>query len=102
MTTFNDTAQLHGHGLLAVADRHDRNAGVEHVLRRAGTSLAGDGVRAAGEDHALRLQLLKSFARLLIRPDFAIDARLANAPGNQLRDLAAEIDDEDGFRMGVV
>ena len=27
--------------------------------------------------------------------DFAIDARLAHAPGDQLRDLRAEVDDED-------
>ena len=27
--------------------------------------------------------------------DFAIDARLAHAPGDELRDLRAEVDDED-------
>ena len=27
--------------------------------------------------------------------DFAIDARLAHTPGDQLRDLRAEVDDED-------
>jgi hypothetical protein len=32
--------------------------------------------------------------------DLAIDAALADAPGDELRDLAAEVDDENAFVVG--
>ncbi|MGH7083678.1 MAG: hypothetical protein ACREFN_01625, partial [Acetobacteraceae bacterium] len=36
------------------------------------------------------------------RPDLAIDAALAHAAGNQLRELAAEIEDQDPFGGGIL
>ncbi len=53
--------------------------------------------RPAGEDDALGLQPLERFFGGVERRDLAIDAGLAHAPRDQLRHLAAEVDDEDGF-----
>ncbi len=54
---------------------------------------------AAGEDDGLRLDAPEGFVGRLEGNDLGIDAGLADAPGDQLRDLAAEIDDEDGVGM---
>src|SRR5262249_15939110 len=51
--------------------------------------------RAAGEDHRLRLHRLEGRLRLLERHDLAIHLLLADAPGDELGDLRAEVDDED-------
>src|ERR1700730_16790770 len=48
----------------------------------------------AGEDPAFPPHLTKSRFRLLERHDFGIDALLAHPARDQLRDLAAEIDDQ--------
>ena len=54
----------------------------------------------AGEDHALGLKAVKSLLSSVERSDLGIDAGFADAPGDQLGNLAAEVDDEDGFRVG--
>ena len=54
----------------------------------------GNRRRAAGQDHRLGLQPREGFGRFRERVDFAIDARLAHTPRDQLRDLRAEVDDE--------
>ena len=54
----------------------------------------GNRRRPAGQDHRLRLEPRERFGRLRERMDLAIDARLAHAPRDQLRDLRAEVDDE--------
>ena len=96
---FDLAAELDAHRLLAVADAEHRNAGLEDDLRRArAADLDGRG-RAAGKDDRLRLDALEGFVGRLERHDLGIDAGLAHAPGDQLRDLAAEIDDEDGVGM---
>ncbi|MNS88134.1 hypothetical protein D3C72_1220980 [compost metagenome] len=88
-------AQLHGHGLHAVADAQHRHAEVPHGLRRAQLVVfVGAGV-AAGQDDGLRRVLADEFVGHIVRMDFAVDVCLANAAGNQLRDLRAEIKDED-------
>jgi hypothetical protein len=88
-------AKLLTQGLLAVADGEDRNAACENFRWRARASRFGNRRRAAGQDHRLRLQPREGFARLRERVDFAVDTRLAHAPRDQLRDLRAEVDDED-------
>ncbi len=45
---------------------------------------------------ALGLQALEGVLGAVERHDLGVDALLAHAPGDQLRHLAAEIDDEDG------
>ena len=87
-------AELLREQLLAVADGQHGNARVEDVLRRARRPLVRDRARAAGKDHRLRRNLRKGLLRALKRRDLAIDARLAHAPRDELRDLRAEVDDE--------
>ena len=52
---------------------------------------------SAGEDDALGLEPLERLLGGVERRDFAIDARLADAPRDELGHLAAEVDDEDGI-----
>ena len=88
-------AELRAHRLLAVADAEHRHARLEHDRRAArgassSVTLAGPPERmmARGANAAMRAGLGVE------RPDLAIDAALAHAPGDQLRDLAAEIEDQ--------
>ncbi len=97
MAAFDLAAKLGAQRLLAIADAKDRHARLKHRLRGARRVLVQHRSRAAREDHAFRLQLGEGFCRRLERVDFAIDTGLAHAPRNQLRDLAAEINDEDGL-----
>ena len=82
------------HRHLAVADAEHRHAGVEDRLRRARRAGLVHRCRAAGQDDRLRLHLAEGRFRLLERHDLAIDALLAHAARDQLRHLAAEIDDQ--------
>ena len=82
------------HGLLAIADAEHRHAGIEDRLwrlRRARLMHAG---RAAREDDGLGRDPAERVFSLVVRHDLGIDAGLAHAPGDELRHLAAEIDDE--------
>ena len=101
MAAFHPAAHLRHHGLLAVADAEHGQPGLEHPVGRPGRAELGDAGRAAGEDHGLRLQPLQGLVGLVERHDLGVDALLAHAPGDQLRHLAAEIDDEDGIGHGV-
>src|SRR5450631_3093024 len=87
-------AELRGHGHLAVADAEHGNAGIEDQLRRARRARFVHRFRAAGKDHRLRLHLNEGGFGLLERHDFGIDALLPHPARNQLRHLAAEIDDQ--------
>ena len=92
-------AELVRHGLLAVADGEDRHAGVEEMLRRARAVVPHHRRGAAGEDDALGLQPRIGLVGAVERGDLAIDAGLADPPGDELGHLAAEIDDEDGVGL---
>ena len=87
-------AELGRHGHLAVADAEHRHAGIEDRLRRARRALLVHRCRPAGEDHRLRLHRREGRFGLLERHDLGIDALLAHAARDQLRHLAAEIDDQ--------
>jgi hypothetical protein len=87
------------HDLLAIADAQDRQAAVEQHLRRAGAVGGHAGDR---KDDALGLHPLERGFGLRERRDFGIDPGFAHAPGDQLRDLAAEIDDQDGFEGSML
>ena len=93
-------AHLRHHGLLAVADAEHGQPGLEHPVGRPGRAELGDAGRPARQDHGLGLQALECLLGLVERHDLGIDALLAHAPGDQLRHLAAEIDDEDGVGHG--
>src|SRR5882762_985031 len=88
-------AELVRHRLFAVADAEHRQAGLIELGWRQRSISVEHRSRAAGEDHGPGLHRREGFARFLERYDLAIDAVFAHAPGDQLGDLGAEIDDED-------
>src|SRR5690606_36917527 len=96
MPALDLAAQLQRQRLLAVADGEDRHVGVQHRLRCTGTPLLGHGRRAARKDDPFWTQGTEGLVGLVERVDFTIDARLAQAAGDQLRYLRSEIDDEYG------
>ena len=98
---FDLAAQRRHHGLLAVADAEHRHAGIEHRLRRSRRARLMHAGRAAGQDDGARRACGKRRFRLVVRHDLRIDARLAHAPRDQLRHLAAEIDDQHPVVLGL-
>ena len=102
MPALDPAAELLAERLLAVADGEDRNAAGKDRFGGARAARFRHGGRAAGEDHRPGPQPLERLARLHERVDFAVDARLAHAPGDQLGDLGAEVDDEDEVVMHVL
>ena len=94
MTGLHFAAKLRRHQLLAVADAEDRHAGLEDRPRGAGRAFFQHRGRTAGQDHRLGLQRGEGRLGLLEGGDLAIDAGLANAAGDQLGHLRAEIDDQ--------
>src|SRR5262249_48390232 len=84
--------QLH-----AVADAKHRDAEVED----SGVALRGarlvDARGAAGEEQAARPQLGDAGGRQVGAHDLAEDILLADAPGDQLAVLRAEVEDQDPF-----
>src|SRR6185312_9219273 len=92
-------AQLRGQGLHAVANAEDRHARIEHLLRRLGRARERGRFRPAGQDDALGAER-GDLARIVVPgPDLAIHAQLAHAPGDQLRVLRTEVEDE--YFVGV-
>jgi hypothetical protein len=91
---FDTATELRHHGLFAIADAEHRKAGLEDALWGAGGVEFGNGGWAAGEDDALGAETLKGLFGLLRGDHLAIDALFADAAGDQLRHLRAEIDDE--------
>ena len=88
-------AQLHRHREHPVADAQHRHAGLPDRLGRAQVAvLVGAGV-AAGEDDAPGLEVPDELVADVVGMDLAVDVRLAHAPGDQLRDLRTEIEDQD-------
>ena len=100
VAAFDAAAHLRHHGLLAVADAEHGQAGLEHPVGRARRAELGDAGRAAGQDDGFRLEALEGLLGLVEGHDLGVDALLAHAARDQLRDLAAEIDDEDGVGHG--
>ena len=75
-----------------------RSKSVGIAARRAGVVDAG---RAAGEDEAARLQLGDALGRQVVAHDLAEDVLLADAPGDELAVLRAEVEDQDAFTFGT-
>src|SRR5215813_6524014 len=85
---------------MAVADAEDRHAHLEGDLRRPRRSDLRHRGWAAGEDDGLGREF-RDLLRLGVEGhDLAIDPRLADAPGDQLRDLAAEIENQNTVAHG--
>ena len=78
-----------------VADAEDRDADVEDGLVGERRALGVDARRAAREDDALGGELPDGVERDVEGVDLAVDVLLADAPRDQLRVLAAEVENED-------
>ncbi len=88
-------AQLLHHHLLAIANAQNRHAIVEHALRRAGRAGSHHAVGPAGKNDGFGRDLVDHIHRHgLVRADFAVNVQLAQPARDQLRHLAAEIDDQ--------
>src|SRR5262249_50335049 len=83
--------QEHAH---AVANPQERHGHVEHPRVEHRRPLGVHTGRPPGEDDPPRAQLADTVEREVVRVDLAIDLRLAHPPGDQLRVLAAEVEDE--------
>ena len=94
-------AHLLHHGLFAVANAEHRHAKLEHRFRRAGRGRLMHAGRAPRQDHAFRRVRLKGFfGDGIERVNFTINAGFTDPARNQLRHLAAEIDDQNTVMMG--
>src|SRR5262249_22094801 len=93
--------ELLGDRLLAIANAENGRAKLEdrHVRFRAARGVDARGT--AGEDDRLRGELFQEGrVHPVERMDLAVDADLAQAAGDQLGDLTAEVDDQDLFVSG--
>ena len=96
----NLAAKLGAHRLFAIADAENRKPHGEHALRRAGRSALMHRGRPARQDDALEARPVERLFGGLKGDDLRIDPRLTDAPGDELGDLGAEIDDEDTVLHG--
>ena len=95
LSRFDLATQLLRHGLHAVADAQHRHAGREHRCRGLVGGLLVRRHVAAGEDDALGAEAADEVVRHVAGVDLAVDLRFTHAARDQLRDLAAEVEDED-------
>ena len=93
-------AQLAGHQLRAVADAQDGDPpGPDGRVgpRRIGVV---DRVPAAGQDDRPGAASLDLLVRRVVRQELRVDVELADAAGDQLGELAAEVEDDDRAGFG--
>ena len=94
----NFAAQVVRHKLHAVADAQNRNA----QIKNTGIGLIigfVNGIRAAGEDDAFRIEGFDFFQRHVERMQFAVNVGFSHAAGDQLGNLRAEVENKD-FVLG--
>ena len=87
-------AEGHGHGLHPVADAEHRDPELEHrrvERRRAGLVHRR---RAAGQDQGLRVAPAELLDRRVVRQELGEHPALAYPPGDQLRVLGPEVEDD--------
>jgi hypothetical protein len=87
-------AELVDHELHPVTDAQDRDPEVEQLLAERRGAIRVDRGGAAGEHQSLRPALLDPLERRVVREQLAEDAALADAAGDQLGVLTAEVEDE--------
>ena len=95
------TAQLVADQHFAVADAEDWQSEPEHQFRRPGRLLAINRGRTAGQDDRGRPEGADPFLAHIERQDLAVDTAFPNPAGDQLCDLAAEIQDQDPFVIDI-
>ena len=88
--------ELVGHQLRAVADAQDRDPPAPD--RRVGPRRVRvvDRVRAAGQDDRARAAPFELLVRRVEREQLRVDIELAHAARDELGELAAEVEDDDG------
>ena len=95
------TTKLMGHQLGAVADAEDRDpARPDRRVRPRGVRVV-DRVRPAREDDRARTAPFELGVRCVEREQLRVDIELAHAAGDELSELAAEVEDDDGALAGV-
>jgi hypothetical protein len=80
------------HELRAVADAEDRDPASPHGWIGFRCILVVDGVRAAAEDDGLRAAPLQLIEWGVVRQQLGVDVELAHAAGDELGELAAEVE----------
>ena len=94
------TAELLGHGLHPIADPEHRDAQLEHPCGRRDLWGEGDRLGPTRDHYATRGEGLEDLVRAIVRMDLAIDTRLADAAGDELGVLGAEVEDQDPVAVG--
>ncbi len=95
-------AELGRERLHAIADAEHGRAGRNQRVADLRRALLAYRLGATRQDDALRRKRRDRFGRRIVRQDLAVDADLADAPRDQLRVLAAEIDDENAFGVAGI
>ena len=100
----NGPAEQLGHELQPVADTQDRDAHLEDAAVDERRARLLDAERAAREHDPARLEGADLLHGHRAGVDLAVNVQLADAAGNELRVLRAEIEDEDllGVQVGQV
>ncbi len=88
------SAELIGKELHAIADAQHRNAGIERRRIAARGAVLVNAGRSSGEDERLRRAQTDRLPGRGPRDQLAVDAGLADAPGDQLAVLRPKIEDE--------
>jgi len=96
---FDLAAELVGEELHAVADAEDGKSGLEDVGRQLGRVVVVDRGRAAREDEAGRVELADVVPGGVVGDELGVDAGLADAAGDEHRELRPEVEDDDGLRV---
>ena len=89
-------AQLPGHQVRAVADPEDRDPAGPHRRVGPGRVVVVDRVRAAREDDRAGAPPLQLLVGRVVREELRVDVELAHAARDQLGELAAEVEHDDG------
>jgi len=93
-------AELVGHQLGAIADaEYGDLPGPDRGIGARGVRVV-DRVRAAGQDDGAGAAAFEFGHGRVVRQQLAVDVELAHAPGDQLGELAAEVEDDD--RLAVL
>ena len=92
-------AQPIGHELGAIADAQNRHTQIEELSGTGGGVRGIDAAGAAGEDDALGLPGANELQGRGVGQNLAIHTAGPDAAGDKLLILAAEVQDENGFRF---
>ena len=92
-------AEFVGHQLGAVADAEDRDLARPDGRIGPRRALVVDRMRAAGQDDRARPAAFELGIRGVVREEFAVHVELAHASCDELGELAAEVEDDDGLAI---